>query len=130
MVVDTSAILAVLFGEPERAEFLNAIKTARRRPALSAMTLLETSMVAVGRRGWRVLAPLDTFIAETMEVVPLDDAMARIARDAFYRYGKGRHPAGLNFGDCASYALAKMRRTGLLFKGGDFSRTDVEVAMS
>ncbi|MFL5255174.1 MAG: type II toxin-antitoxin system VapC family toxin [Rhodopila sp.] len=129
MVVDTSAIMAILFNEPERAAFRAAIENAPRRPLLSAMTLLEASIVAGGQRGEAMLAVLDALVDETMEVVPLDEATVRVARDAFMRYGKGRHSAGLNFGDCASYALAKARGRPLLMKGNDFPQTDIETIL-
>ncbi len=128
MVVDTSAIAAVLLGEPERDAFRAAIERAARRPLLSAMTLLEASLVMAGRRGEAMLPVLDA-LAARLEVVPFDEAMARTARDAFLRFGKGRHPAGLNYGDCAAYALAKQRGLPLLFKGEDFARTDLRPAM-
>jgi ribonuclease VapC len=125
MVIDTSAILAILFNEPERDVFRSEIESASRRPLLSSMTLLEASLVAGGQRGVRMLAVLDALVEETMDVVALDEVTVRVARDAFMRYGKGRHPAGLNFGDCASYALAKTRGRRLLFKGNDFAQTDI-----
>jgi ribonuclease VapC len=128
MVVDTSAILAILFNEPERDAFRTVIENASARPLLSAMTLLEASLVAGGQRGPLMLELLDALVEETMDVVPLDEAMVRIARDAFMQYGKGRHSAELNFGDCASYALARARGRTLLFKGNDFSRTDIRPA--
>ena len=127
MVVDTSAIAAVLLGEPERDAFRATIERAARRPLLSAMTLLEASLVMAGRRGEAMLPVLDA-LAARLEVVPFDEAMARTARDAFLRFGKGRHPAGLNYGDCAAYALAMQRGLPLLFKGEDFARTDVRRA--
>lgn len=128
MVVDTSAIIAILFDEPERESFRALISDAPRRPLLSAMTLLETSLVVVGRRGTAMLTVLDALVEETMDVVALDDVTVRVARDAFLRFGKGRHSAGLNLGDCASYALAKARGRSLLFKGNDFTRTDIRPA--
>jgi ribonuclease VapC len=125
MVIDTSAIVAILLNEPERDSFRSAIENASRRPLLSSMTLLEASLVVGGQRGVRMLAVLDALVEETMDVIALDEATVRVARDAFMRYGKGRHPAGLNFGDCASYALAKTRGRRLLFKGNDFAQTDI-----
>jgi ribonuclease VapC len=125
MVIDTSAIVAILFNEPERAVFRSAIESASRRPSLSAMTLLERSLVVGGQRGVRMLAVLDALVEETMDVIALDEATLRVARDAFMLYGKGRHPAGLNLGDCAAYALAKTRGRRLLFKGNDFGHTDI-----
>ena len=94
MVIDTSAIVAILFNEPERAVFRSAIESASRRPLLSAMTLLERSLVVGGQRGVRMLAVLDALVEETMDVIALDEATLRVARDAFMLYGKGRHPGG------------------------------------
>jgi ribonuclease VapC len=90
------------------------------------MTLLEASLVVAGQRGAPMLAVLDALVEETMDVVALGETTARVARDAFLRYGKGRHPAGLNVGDCASYALAKTRGSPLLFKGSNFPQTDIQ----
>jgi|SRR5580692_8609360 ribonuclease VapC len=99
---------------------------------LSSVSLQQASFVLAGRTGnaaaWRVL---DALIREMeIEVVPHDRALALIARDAFLRYGKGRHPARLNFADCASYALAKSRGIPLLFKGNDFAQTDIGAALT
>ena len=88
-------------------------------------------MVASGRRGRAGLSELDSLLADLeIEVVPFDDHQAEIARDVFIRYGKGRHRAGLNFGDCAAYALAIAEAEPLLFKGTDFGATDIEVVMA
>ncbi len=127
MVIDSSALIAILRREPEAAAFRVAILGAAVR-LMSAMTKLEASMVAMGRRGLGAIAALDALLAElSIVVVPFDDHHADIARDAFVRYGKGRHPAALNFGDCAAYALAIAEAEPLLFKGTDFGSTDVEV---
>ena len=129
IVVDSSALIAILRRETEADDFLGIIAAAQDC-LLSSVTLLETSMVLAGRTGdatsW---AELDALIARAgMQVVAHDAMLAGAARTAFLRYGKGRHPAGLNFGDCASYALARNRSLPLLFKGDDFSRTDLRGA--
>jgi len=127
MVIDTSALIAILHREPEAAAFENAITDAPVR-LLSAVTKLEAGMVTLGRG--RVGTDLLDALLNTMAVtiVPFDDHQAAIARDAFARYGRGRHPASLNFGDCAAYALAIAEAEPLLFKGTDFAATDVQVA--
>jgi ribonuclease VapC len=127
IVVDSSVLIAILRGEPDSERYLRTL-VSRRPVLLSAMTFLEASMVLCGREpegdeSWR---ELDTLLARLRaDIVPHDAALARIAREAFLRFGKGRHPAGLNLGDCASYALAKARGLPLLFKGEDFSKTDL-----
>ena len=126
IVVDSSALIAILRREPEADSFLHAIVSADQC-FLSSVSLLETSMVLAGRAGdatsWR---DLDALIMRAgMQVVAQDVGLAEAAREAFLRYGKGRHPAALNLGDCASYALAKKRDLALLFKGKDFSKTDL-----
>ncbi len=129
IVVDSSALVAILRREPEADRFLQVIADAVGC-LLSSVSLLETSMVLAGRTGdaaaW---AELDALIARAaMQVVAQDAELAEEARRAFLRYGKGRDPAALNLGDCASYALAKARNLPLLFKGSDFSRTDLIAA--
>ena len=129
IVVDCSALIAILRREPEADGFLQAIATAEGC-LLSSVSLLETSMVLAGHTGdaaaW---AELDALVARSgMEVVAQDAKLVMEARAAFLRYGKGRHPAALNLGDCASYALAKVRGLPLLFKGNDFPRTDLTAA--
>ncbi len=127
MVIDSSALIAILRQEPEADGFKRAIYHANTR-MVSAVTKLEASMVAAGRRGPIALDELDKLLGDLKaEITPFTDHHADIARDAFIRYGKGRHPAGLNFGDCASYALAIAEAEPLLFKGTDFGATDVEV---
>lgn len=127
MVIDSSALIAILFGEPDRERFKRAIDAAELR-LVSAMTKLEASLVVIGRLGPAGAAELDALLADiAATAVPFDDHQASIARDAFIRYGKGRHRAGLNFGDCAAYALAIAEAEPLLFKGTDFGATDVEV---
>jgi ribonuclease VapC len=125
MVFDTSALLAILLDEPERRAFTEAIEAAEGR-LLSAASFVETSMILESRHGAEGVRALDRLLAAaSIEVVEVDLAQAAAAREAFRRFGKGRHPAGLNFGDCFSYALAKSRGEPLLFKGQDFARTDI-----
>lgn len=127
MVIDSSALFAILRGEPEGAAFVTAIHSDLVR-LVSAVTKLEAGMVAIGRHGVAGAGDLDRLLAEIgANIVPFDNEQAHIARDAFARFGKGRHPAGLNFGDCAAYALAIAEAEPLLFKGTDFGNTDAEV---
>jgi ribonuclease VapC len=127
MVIDSSALIAILHKEPEATAFVDAIRSAPMR-LLSAVTKLEAGLVMIGRFGLAGGDALDALLTNlAVTIVPFDDHHATIARDAFARYGKGRHPAGLNFGDCAAYALAIAEAEPLLFKGTDFAATDVEV---
>ena len=129
MVVDSSALMAILRDEPEQPTFRNAIRTARNR-LLGASTRAEASMVALGRRGEPGLKQMQALVERLeLEIVPLSDDHAKLAIEAFRRFGKGRHPAGLNYGDCFSYALTKATGEALLFKGDDFSQTDVKRAV-
>jgi ribonuclease VapC len=126
MVLDTSAILAILQDEPERRKFNEAIEAAESR-SISTASFVECSMILESRYGADGIRDLDLFIAKAqVSLVPVDEEQAELARRAFRKYGKGRHPAGLNFGDCFSYALAQALDEALLFKGNDFSQTDVE----
>jgi ribonuclease VapC len=123
MVLDTSAVVAILRKEPERDAFSKLLANASD-PLVSAATLLECSMVQA--RFAHGLELLDDLLHETgVRVMAVDIAQAHAARDAWLRYGKGRSPAGLNFGDCFSYALAVTTGRPLLYKGDDFARTDV-----
>jgi ribonuclease VapC len=128
MIVDSSALVAILLLEPEMHRLIAAIASSRIR-WLPSSCFLEASMVLLARRGEEGIRDLDLFVARsTIEVLSVTEAHARIARDAFRRYGKGRHPAQLNFGGCMSYALAKETGEELLFKGTDFSLTDITPA--
>ena len=128
MIVDTSAVLAILFHEPDAERFASVITTASSR-RMSAATLLETTIVLESRSGAAAGYELDSFLQEAeIELEPVTPDQAQAARRAWRRFGKGNHPAGLNFGDCFAYALAEATREPLLFKGGDFDLTDVEVA--
>jgi ribonuclease VapC len=129
MVVDSSAILAIAFDEPDHLTYLNAIDSAETR-TMSAATLFECRLVALRKAGEVQERDLLELLAEMkIRVAHFDEAQAVLAADAFRRYGKGRHKAGLNFGDCFSYALAKSLSEPLLYKGGDFARTDVATAV-
>jgi ribonuclease VapC len=128
MILDTSAVMAVLQDEPERREFNEAIEAA---PVvrISAPTYVEASLVVEARFGAEGLLAFDRLLElASVQMEAFDSVQAKAARDGFTRYGKGRHPAGLNLGDCFSYALARVVGEPLLFKGDDFSQTDVAVA--
>lgn len=125
MVIDTSALIAILQDEPERRRFVMAIETADTC-CMSTASLLETSIIVECRYGTEGLRDLDLFIDRAkIGLVPPDAEQAYIARRAYSRFGKGRHRAGLNFGDCFSYALATILGEPLLFKGDDFGHTDI-----
>ena len=125
MVIDTSAIIAILLQEPEATHLAQAIEEAAIR-LLSAANLLEASMVIETRKGEAGGRELDLFLYRAaIEIVAVDQEQAETARIAWRKFGKGRHPANLNYGDCFAYALAKTSGTALLFKGDDFSHTDV-----
>lgn len=130
MILDTSALLAILQDEPQRPSFNAAIEAAASR-SMSTATLVEASIVIAARYGGDGLRDLDLFLAKAeIALVPVDTEQAHVARDAFLRFGKGRHPAGLNYGDCFSYALAQVVGEPLLYKGDDFSQTDVAAVVS
>ncbi len=129
IVVDSSALIAVLRDEPEADRFA-WILAREDASLLSSVSLLEISLVLAGRYGDETAwTGLDSLILHSeIRVVAFDNALATAARHAFLRYGKGCHPAALNMGDCASYALAKQNDLPLLFKGHDFSQTDLSNA--
>ena len=128
MVIDTSALVALLCLEPEARDLARAIEADPQR-LVSAAAWLETSIVIEARYGADGGRELDLLAAKAGILIrDVDQQQAEFAREAWRRYGKGRHPAGLNFGDCFSYALAKASGEPLLFKGEDFSRTDILVA--
>jgi ribonuclease VapC len=125
VVIDTSVIVAVILEEDGFEELALKIGEAETRE-ISAVSYMEASMVLITKRGDGIEAILDKVLAEAeIAIVPVSVTQAQIARQAFRDYGKGRHPAGLNFGDCFSYALAKQTGEPLLFKGNDFSHTDL-----
>ena len=129
MVIDTSAVIATLRMEPEAEMFLRTI-AAQETLLMSSVSALEAAMVlAKGLDETVAWQPLDEFIAASrIEIVAFDAEQSRLAREAFAKFGKGRHKAGLNLGDCTAYALAMSRGMPLLFKGNDFPLTDVAVA--
>mgnify|MGYP002779060391 FL=1 len=130
MVVDTSALVAMLLREPEMELFAVALADADD-PLISAATLLEASIVMSVKSGEAGVDRLDELLAAAaVRCVAVDATQAAIARSAFARFGKGRASAGLDFGDCFSYALAKARDRPLLFKSSDFRRTDVTAAVA
>lgn len=128
MVIDTSAIVAVLFDEPERATFDRLIARDGVR-LISAVARVEAAFVVEGRKGAEGRERLARFFQLTgAEIVPVSVQQSELAVEAFRRFGKGRHPARLNIGDCFAYALAKATREPLLYKGGDFALTDIAAA--
>lgn len=128
MVIDTSAIAAIALDEPEAPAFERRIADDSVR-LISAATVLETAIVLESRLGEQGGAELDLWLHKAgVEIAAVDADQADRARRAWRRYGKGRHPAGLNFGDCFAYALAASTQEPLLFKGDDFSRTDIKAA--
>ncbi len=130
MVIDTSALLAIFLAEPERKPFLDSILQAETR-IISAANVLETGIVLEARRGESAGREFDLFLVRAnLQIAPVDSEQVEIARSAWRKYGKGRHPAGLNFGDCFAYALAKISGEPLLAKGNDFFATDIEVCPS
>ncbi|TAL01559.1 MAG: type II toxin-antitoxin system VapC family toxin [Rhodospirillaceae bacterium] len=125
MVIDTSVISAILFNEPEAADFERRIVEDPVR-LISAGTFLETAIVVEARLGDAGGREFDLWLQRAdVEIVPVDAEQADLARRAWRQFGKGRHAAGINYGDCFSYALAISRDETLLFKGADFSKTDV-----
>lgn len=130
IAVDTSALIAILFLEPEAEVFQHRLSL--EEVCLSAVSLQEASMVLAGRlRDETAWDELDDLIRTTpIEVVSHDRVLAELSRWAFARFGRGRHPAALNCGDCASYALAAHRHIPLLFKGTDFAKTDIVPALA
>ncbi|MCP4309323.1 MAG: type II toxin-antitoxin system VapC family toxin [bacterium] len=125
MVVDTSALLAILQDEPERHAFIERIGMAQSC-CMSTASFVELSLVIESRYGPDGIRDLDLFLSKAgIRLIPVDEEQALLARKGFRDFGKGRHPAGLNFGDCFTYALAKSLGEPLLFKGEDFPRTDM-----
>jgi ribonuclease VapC len=130
MVIDTSAVVAILFDEDDYLRYAEAIEAAPTR-LISAVTRVELAIVVEGRKRDAGRSRLERFLAlSAAEVVAVTAHHASLAIDAFRSFGKGRHPAGLNIGDCFSYALAKASDLPLLYKGGDFSRTDIRAALA
>ena len=128
MIVDSSAVLAVLYREPDAARYETAIAMAQNC-SMSVANVLETSIVVEGRGGMVAGRELDAFLdGAGIALVPVTAEHVEAARHAWRRFGKGNHRAALNFGDCLAYALAKTTGEPLLFKGEDFAHTDVKPA--
>jgi len=128
VTLDSSVIVAILFAEPGHLDLVDRILEADR-VRVGAPTLTETSLVFTGRGGARAAESVEGLVKELgVAVVPFGEAEWRVAVEAFRRFGRGRHPAALNFGDCLAYASAKTARDSLLFVGDDFSKTDITSA--
>jgi ribonuclease VapC len=128
MIIDTSAIIAILFDEDDAETYAKAIAQADSC-RISAAAFVETAVVVEAQTRNNGGRQLDAFIRRAgIAIEPVTEEQAHIARQAFIDFGKGRHPAGLNYGDCFSYALSKATREPLLFKGKDFTKTDLSVA--
>jgi ribonuclease VapC len=126
---DSSAILAIVFNEPDHSLYLNAMLEARAL-TISAATVFECRLVSLRKAGEIQESKLIAFLASfEIDIAHFDETQVEVAVDAFRRYGKGCDKAALNFGDCFSYALAKSRGEPLLYKGGDFARTDMAAAV-
>jgi ribonuclease VapC len=129
MIVDTSAVLAVLFAEDDAAAYSRAISEAESR-RMSAANFVEAAIVVEAQTRSGGSRQFDAFIRRAGVVIePVTEEQAHVARQAYSDFGKGRHRAGLNFGDCFAYALAKVTGEPLLYKGEDFKRTDIEPAL-
>jgi ribonuclease VapC len=130
IVVDSSAIIAILLGEPERTIFIAALDQ-NSECCCSTVTFVESFMVSMNRRAGFSFEQYTAFMdGFRIKSAPIDEAQGSLAAQAFLRFGKGRHPAKLNLGDCFSYALAKSLNAALLFKGDDFSQTDIVPAIA
>jgi len=129
MVIDTSAAFAIIAEEPDANVFAELIEAFEER-RMSTVSILELNIVVANRFGSADLARVEQFLARAgVRSVPFDADCEKVATAAFVRFGKGRHAAALNFGDCAAYALAQLLNEPLLFKGDDFSKTDVKIAL-
>lgn len=128
MVLDSSALIAIMLDEPERPRFVDLIDSDPLR-LVSEVNWVEACIVLLARKGDDGVADLGRFASRaSIERVPVDAVQGDLALDAFRRFGKGRHPAGLKFGDCFAYALSRSTGEPLLFKGEDFRRTDLSGA--
>ena len=129
MVIDTSAVIAILFGEPEAESFAQALADDPKR-LMSAFNVLETGIVVEAKKGESGGRELDLLLHRArIEIVSMNEDQVELARSAWRNYGKGNHPAGLNIGDCCAYALAKYAGEPLLFKGDDFNQTDIQTVI-
>lgn len=130
MVIDTSALIAILFGEPEALSFTRVL-AGETLKLISSINALETGIVVEARKGEAGGREFDLLMHRAqIEIVAMNADQAELARAAWRKYGKGNHPAGLNIGDCCAYALAKYSGEPLLFKGDDFSQTDIQPAVT
>jgi len=130
VIVDASAILAILLSEPEGPQFERKLASAIGRPLMSPFNYLEAAIRVERLEKPHIVVAFDKLIAAfDIEITQVGAEQTRLAREAYQRFGKGRHPARLNIGDCFAYALSKARDEPLLYKGGDFSQTDVEAAL-
>lgn len=126
IAVDTSALMSVILGEQDADVYAGALADHAGDVCISAATLVESRIVAAAKQGGEATADLGALlVAIRVETVGVDEEQADIASAAWTRFGRGRHPAALNFGDCFSYALARSRGVPLLFKGADFGQTDI-----
>lgn len=129
MIIDTSALIAILLGEPESARLAAAIGENPVR-LMSAFSALETAVVIEARKGESGGRELDLLLYRAqIDIVPLNAEQMALARNAWWRFDQGQHPAGLNLGDCCAYALSKYAGYPLLFKGNDFSQTDLQAVI-
>ena len=130
MVIDTSALIAILFGEPEALSFTRVLADETLK-LISSFNALEAGIVVEARKGEAGGREFDLLMHRAqIELVAMNADQAELARAAWRKYGKGNHPAGLNIGDCCAYALAKYSGEPLLFKGDDFSQTDIQSAIT
>jgi ribonuclease VapC len=128
IAVDASALVAVVLGEPDAERYLDALEAGPAR--LSLVSFVEAGMVVGARQGPDAARDLQILVDGTIdELVPVDADHAHVAVNGWRRFGKGRHPAGLNFGDCFAYAVARLAGSPLLFKGDDFTQTDIASAL-
>ena len=128
IVIDSSAVVAILLDEPERADF--ALKVASSRTVISTLNVFETEAVIRGRLGAERVPAVRAWLADNrVDIAAFDDAQSMAANDAYARFGKGIHRARLNLCDCAAYALAQSLGAPLLYKGDDFARTDIVSAL-
>ncbi|NBB53311.1 PIN domain-containing protein [Rhizobium sp. CRIBSB] len=129
IVIDSSAVVAILLNEPEAGRYVEAIGTGEC--CMSAVSVYETEIVMIGRHGPAVSKQVRALLARAnVRIVPFDEEQSSAATAAYVRFGKGHHPARLNMGDCAAYALARSLDAPLLYKGDDFARTDVAAAVT
>ena len=128
--MDSSALVAIVLGEPDAERYVEALRRSAGPPALSTTNAVEATVVVEARQGPEASRDLSLLIESAgISVEPVTADQVPLAVDAWRRFGKGRHPAGLNLGDCFAYALARAQGTPLLFKGGDFNQTDIPSAL-